>query len=180
MIDHRRLYVRLLGSAFERLPSALRTFHGADRCLAAEGTLSVRRGPGPVRSALATLLRLPSAGESVLVGVRVYTDGGCEVWERTFVGARLISRQWAHAGLLVEQAGPARFAYRLSAGANGLRFAFARGWLFGIRLPSRCAVRVDARADSAGDNSWHLHVSVVAPIVGELVRYGGLVRLRSR
>lgn len=167
------LYGRLLGHALERLPAALRRFHGRG-CGRARGSFAVVRGPGRRRAAACTLLGLPAAGEEVPVELLVTADRRGEHWRRRFGSRRLTSVQRARGALLVERFGPYAFGFRLAVEGETLVYRFERAWLLGCPLPRRLALRSGAvcRGDGAG---WQVESWVGLPGLGELVRYSGRV-----
>jgi hypothetical protein len=172
------LYQRVLGSAFHTQPDALRRFHSEPRGGTAHGALRVTRGNGWLRKTLATLLRLPPAGDNIPLHLRVEVEGARERWLRDFGGVRLESLQWAWQGLLVEAMGPLRCGFRLTAQRESLRFDVERAWLYALPLPAALAPRVIAVVTEAGPASWHVQVRIAAPLLGLLASYEGEVAPR--
>jgi Domain of unknown function (DUF4166) len=170
----RSLYRRILGARFDALPEVLRRFHDTPGGGRARGTLQVERAAGPLRNALASLLRLPEAGTDVSIRLEVEVEGDRERWVRHLQGRRLETVQWAQGDLLIESYGPTAFSSALVVEGSCLRYEFRRAWVIGILLPRRLAPLVDGRAD-AGDGGWRVAVRVAAPILGELVHYEGWV-----
>jgi hypothetical protein len=168
------VYRRLLGPAFEELPPVLRRLHDLDEA-DGEGVLAVTRGGGIVRQSLANLLRLPAAGErvEVLLAVRPWREG--QMWTRHYDGVPIVTRQWAHRGLLVEAVGPYRAGFRLEVDSEGLRFTFVRAWLGPAPIPRFMALRIDAAAIACDAESWRIDVRISAPLLGLLARYEGEV-----
>lgn len=170
------LYRRTLGEAFDSLPPVLKRFHEQPCGASAQGSLRITRGPGRLRQALATLMRLPSPGEQVPLLLQVHVRGEVERWTRDFGALRLVTRQWLRHGLLIESVGPLRFGFRLAADATEMRFDFARCWFLGMPLPSALAPRVNASA-SEYEEGWWVRVRVEAPVLGLLTQYEGKVTL---
>jgi hypothetical protein len=168
------LYARLLGDAFRELPPVLQRFHAAETEARAEGTLSIRRGKGVVRSLCAVLMRLPPVGEQVPICLQVLVSGEQERWTRDFGDHRLVTKQWSHDGLLMERAGPLCFGFRLSASAGEMCFAFVRCWAMGIPLPYVLAPRVNATA-RAYEKGWWIRVWIEMPLLGLITEYEGEV-----
>ncbi len=166
------LYRRVLGEAFESLPPVLRDFHDRERGGFARGALRVTRGKGRLRDALATGLRLPASGTRVPLQLRVIVEGERERWVREFGQQRIETVQWARAGLLIEAMGHCRFGFRITGDAMGMRFRSLHAWICGVPLPKSLAVRVDAVIVS-GEHSWHVHVELMAPLLGRLLSYEG-------
>jgi hypothetical protein len=99
-----------------------------------------------------------------------------EVWTRDYGPLRMVTRQWAHQGLLVEAMGPYRVAFRLEEDEDGLRFQFVRAWFGLMPVPRIMALRVEADATAGpADKCWRIDVRIFAPLAGLLVRYEGEV-----
>ena len=170
----RSLYRRILGTRFDALPDVLRRFHDTPGGGRARGTLKVERAAGRLRNALASLLGLPKAGMGVPIRLEVEVEGDRERWVRHLQGRRLETVQWARGDLLMESFGPTAFSSELVVEGACLCYKFRRAWVVGILLPRRLAPVVDGRVD-AGEGGWRVAVRVVAPFLGELVRYEGWV-----
>ena len=166
------LYAQLLGDAFRELPPVLQKFHTATAEARAEGTLSIRRGKGVLRSLCATLMRLPPVGEQIPIRLQVQVRGEQEQWTRDFGDHRLVTKQWSHEGLLIERAGPLCFGFRLSVNAGEMHFSFVRCWVAGISLPLFFAPRVNAIA-RACEEGWWIRVQVELPLLGQITEYEG-------
>jgi hypothetical protein len=95
------LYRRILGERFDALPEVLRRFHSAPGGGRVRGTLRVERGAGWLRSAVATLLRMPESNPAVPVRLEVEVDGDRERWCRSFGERRVVTTQWGAGGLLM-------------------------------------------------------------------------------
>jgi hypothetical protein len=168
------LYRRILGSRFEALPAVLRRFHDAGGGGRARGTFRIERGPGWLRDGLASLVGLPRAGSDVPVRLRVVAEGDRERWIRDFDGHRVVTVQWARGDLLMERSGPVCFACALVLDGSRLRYEFRRAWFTGVPIPRWLSPGVESYVD-AGDAGWRVMVRVLAPVLGELVRYEGWV-----
>jgi len=145
------IYRALLDQDFEKLPAVLRAFHSAPGQRSAVGTMSIHRQ----NALLAWLIGFPPEGEQVPVKLDVLATEDQETWTRSFNGIVRSSTQWAAGGLLVEQAGPVRIAFRLHASEDGLRFESQRTEIFGIPVP----LPVEARAHG-GETSWEVEVKI--------------------
>jgi hypothetical protein len=171
--DSKSLYCRALGEAFALLSPTLRDFHSRSEGRA-QGVLRVRRGEGWLRNQVADLLRLPPAGDSVPIRLKVEPCARGERWVRHFGEQRLETRQWLRRELFLEAAGPVQFGFRLVVEEGGLYFHFARAWLWGIPLPATLSPRVTARA-TGSERGWIVHVRVEAAGLGMLAEYEGEV-----
>ena len=168
------LYQRLLGPDFHRLPTALRRFHGSANGGVGAGLVDVQAGPKLWTRVLARALRLPPQGHRVPVTVCVRPVGDREVWDRTFGTNRLRSIQWVEHGRLLERVGALTFTFDVRATEAGMQFRFASLAAFGVPLPERFALRVDA--DVAGfDRDWHVTVVIRASGSQLLTSYAGRI-----
>ena len=168
------LYRRILGVRFDALPMVLRRFHDNEGGGRACGTFRVERGPGRLRNAIASMLGMPHAGSDVTVRLRVVAEGDRERWIRDFTGHRVMTVQWARGDLLMERSGPVSFACALVFDGSRLRYEFRRAWFAGIPIPRWLSPGVGSYVD-AGDAGWRVVVRVLAPVLGEFVRYEGSV-----
>jgi len=168
------LYRRLLGPDFDRLPEALRRFHGAADGGVGAGVVDVRVGARPWTRMLARVLGLPPGGDRVPVTVRVRRVGDREIWDRAFGASRLRSVQWLEHGRLRERVGVLTFAFDVSADERGMRFRFVELTVFGIRVPPRLSLHVDADA-TAGGGDWHVSVAVRTPRRRLITSYQGRI-----
>src|SRR5262245_12504605 len=114
------LYASLLGPAWERLAPAVQRLHSAD--VRACGPFRVRRGEGLLARLCAALLRMPPAGEGVMVTLSVDPARGGERWTRRFGDRMLRTWQWRRGALLVEAFGLVQCLFRLRAEGGALVF----------------------------------------------------------
>jgi hypothetical protein len=168
------LYQRVLGDRFKSLPEVLRRFHQTPGGGRAKGTFRVQRGQGWLRGALGAVLGMPRAGDDVPVALNVVVEGERERWVRRIGSSRMVTVQWARRGLLLEAFGPSSFSCELMIEGTSLRYEFRRAWFLGIPLPRRLSPIVEGRVD-AGENRWRVDVRIVAPFLGEMVRYEGWI-----
>lgn len=168
------LYRRLLGPDFDRLPPVLRRFHDSGKEAVGSGSVDIQVGQRPWTRLLARALRLPAAGRGVPVTVRVYPDGERERWSRTFGATGLQTVQWVEQGRLRERVGALTFSFDVSADETGMRFRFAGMAAFGMKLPRRFAVHVDA--DVTGFHAdWHVNVTIRTPGSRLVMSYDGRI-----
>jgi hypothetical protein len=117
---------------------------------------------------------MPRAGDAVPVTLRVTVERDRERWTRDFDGHRVETVQWARGDLLMERSGLVSFACSLVPAGSRLRYEFRRAWFAGIPIPRWLSPGVESYVD-VGDAGWLVVVSVLAPVLGELVRYEGWV-----
>jgi hypothetical protein len=169
-----QLHERLLGSSFARLPAALRRFLAQPGGSAAFA-LRVTHGPGFLRNALASMLRMPAPAARVQGTLRVSVHGAREVWVRAFPDRTLRTVLWIDRGQLVEQAGPLQFVFNVDADEHGLQFSQTGFRLLGRTVPAALAPRVEALVRS-DDRGWNVSISIAVPWLGRVATYGGPVR----
>ena len=169
------LHQRVLGESFQRLPPALRAFHGRRQGGRASGRFELVRASGWLRGAAAWAMRLAPAGSDVPTRLDVVVEGDRERWIRRFADHHMITVQHEHCGLLAEDFGHMRFMFQLSGDESGLRFVLRRVRLCGFPLPLWLAPRVSATV--AGEpHGWHVDARIGAPLLGTLLRYQGSLR----
>jgi hypothetical protein len=170
------LYRRILGERFDALPEVLRRFHGSPAGGRARGTFRVERAEGRLRNAVAALLGMPESSQGVPVCLDVNVEGGRERWCRLFGERRLVTVQWAMGDLLMESLGLVSFSSALELEGPCLRNEFRRAWFAGIPIPRWISPTVTG-SEVAGDSGWRVEVHIMAPFLGEIVRYEGWVEL---
>ncbi|WHO72525.1 SDR family oxidoreductase [Rhizobium sp. BT03] len=177
------LYIRVLGSAFERLPPAISAMHAGGHSggpgggtRVASGRARIERGSGWLARIVARLIGFPPAGEDVPVTVRFTADGEKEIWTRDFGGKSFRSQQLEGKGrdrhLLAEVFGPVRVLVALVPEGNKLRLV-VRGWRFsGIPLPLFLAPGGETFEEER-EGRFHFHVEIGGRLTGLVVRYTG-------
>ncbi len=170
------LYRRLLGSAWDELPEAIRAMHDIADAAEARGAATVERGTNPLANLVANLVGFPKAATNIPVSVAFARDGRAERWTRTFAGKPFASLQYAGRGrnerLLVERFGPLAFAMALVLEDARLRLVLRRWTLLGLPMPMWLCPRSDSH-ETAGDGRFHFHVDISHPLLGRIVRYEG-------
>lgn len=171
------LYQRLLGRAWNDLPSSVRAMHDAGEGeYTATGRARVDRGTGLTASVVAAIIGLPKAAGDVAVRVRFRIEGSRETWIRDFGGRRFKSVQSEGRGrnacLLAEDFGPVRVLMALVTDGPKLRL-MVRSWRFlGIPLPLALAPGGEVYEEER-DGRFNFHVEIAAPLIGLIVRYVG-------
>ena len=90
---------------------------------------------------------------------------------------RLLTRQYARDGRLLELHPPWKLRIRLGATREGMQLDHERCYCFGIPLPRFLSPRVDSFVEARGE-SWFVEVTIRMPLVGMVCRYSGEVRPR--
>jgi uncharacterized protein DUF4166 len=170
------LYRRVLASAWEDLPPALRAMHSVDGALVAEGVADISRGGGLIAGLVASLFGFPKPARGAPTSVRFDEKDGVETWTRTFAGRRMRSRQWQGSGrwegLVCESFGPFTFGLAAIVEARRLRLVVRRWAFLGMALPRWLAPRGDA-FEFEENGRFHFDVTIGAPWIGAIVRYRG-------
>lgn len=165
------LYRRVLGAAFDTLPSALRDMHSIIGIGGATGRGSVMRGRNPIARLIAIFMRFPRAGDHALHVLFEVDDAG-ETWTRDFGGQRFRSRLSSAGARLTEAFGPMRFHFDLPADADGLAMVLRRWTAFGVPMPLWLAPRITAR-EAQADGRFTFDVAIGFPMIGPVVGYTG-------
>ncbi len=144
------------------------------------GVFRVGRGGNPAARALASMMGLPRAGEAVETRLAVTPCRGGVLWQRTFDGRPMNSRQYPDSrGGFAERFGVVeiRFARDVAAAATVFRQTGASLVAGSIRLPlpRACAPRIRAREDIVGPGQRRIDVRIDAPLVGLLLTYAGTI-----
>lgn len=176
-------YRRLLGGAWDDLPAPVRRFH--ERAGSWRGLFAVRRGENFISRLIATVMRLPAAGERVPVRLSVTPFPGGETWRRTFAGNSFDTEQRIHSEeqhLMADRIGPTEIITRLEVEADGalvyrpLRVSLRLGDFLRVPIPRSLSPESSAR-EWASDKEPGVYVSVRVslPLVGLLVAYEGYI-----
>lgn len=168
------LYARILGAAWDELPTEIRAMHDGTR--SAEGRATVERGGTMLSRLAAWIIGFPGAVADVPVSVRFRSRGDQETWTRRFGGDSFSSRQFLGRGrsdgLLCERFGPLTFAMALVRKDARLSLALRRWSAFGIPLPMWLCPRSTSH-ETVVDGRFNFHVEIGHPLTGLIVRYRG-------
>jgi hypothetical protein len=167
------LYARILATAWETLPAAIRQLHN---CSGARGRASVERGARALAQLAAAIMGFPKATADTPVSVQFTAAGGEETWTRRFGDESFSSIQYAgrgrSQGLLCERFGPLTFAMALVANNGRLSLVLRRWSAFGIPLPMWLCPRSNSWEETEADR-FRFHVEIGHPLTGLIVRYKG-------
>ncbi len=173
----RPLFARLLGSAWEEMPAAVRRMHDGRPVMRARGRAEVFRSRNPLAMLLGGLFGFPASGSDVPVEVEITSDYGQEHWQRRFAGARFSSRlregRGRSARLLEERFGLFRFGIALVAEGAALQFIVRRWSVAGMPLPRFLAPGGTTRESVDEQGRFRFDVEIRAPLFGRLVAYHG-------
>jgi hypothetical protein len=168
------LYQQILGDDFDALPAALRVFLGETEHRRAFGNVRVTRGPGVLATAAATLLGFPHSSDEVPLRLEVFADSQQEHCFQILDGRSFPTQQWADAGHLVVAYGPLRFRFRLDHSDGWLRFEQVGTSVNWLSVPRFAAPRIEIEV-VPGNQGLDIDVRLIAPLVGEIVRYQGSI-----
>lgn len=170
-ILERTLYRRVMGEAFEALPSAVREMHEVNGDAGATGAGVVSVGGSLGARLLSRLMRFPPTG-SYPVHVHFTERNGVETWTREFGRHRFRSVLRQVGRGITERFGPIAFAFELPSDEFGLRMIL-RGWsVFGLPMPLAFAPRIQAR-EWEEDGRFHFEVEAALPLIGKAIAYRG-------
>jgi hypothetical protein len=171
-------YPRLLGSAFDALPSPVRSLHGSEAPRRWSGEAEVRRGGGWLARVAAAIIGFPKAAAAVPVTVTFTPEAGGERWTRDFGGQRFSSLQHAGTGrnthLLVERFGPAAFAMALVVEGDRLMLVPRRWSLLGVPMP-HFLMPGGTSYESGADGKFRFNVEIRLPVAELVVAYRGVL-----
>jgi hypothetical protein len=171
------LYERVLGEAYEALPSQVRALHRPGAASRWAGRAEVERGRGPVAALVSRLFGFPAEGADVPVEVRFRVDAeGRETWERRFAGRVMRSVQEEGTGrnahLVVERFGPLAFGMALVRDGGRLLILPRRWSFWGLPLPRGLMPQGEGWEEER-DGRFRFHVEIALPLLGRVVRYRG-------
>jgi hypothetical protein len=167
------LYQRLLGNAWETLPSQIIKIHS---CKIAKGFAKIEVGNNLFSRLIANLFDLPKAGQDIPVRVRFQAKDNGEVWQRTFANKSFSSLQTEGQGssdkLLSEKIWMLNFDFALLVN-NGKLSLIPRHWrIFGLPMPLKlCPIK--NTFESVIDERFFFHVGIGLPFIGLIIRYQG-------
>ena len=173
------LFRQALGPAFDVLPPQVRALNAEVGTSRWRGLADIETGSSPAAAPVRRLFGFPGGGSAIPVTVEMRRTGTAEVWTRTFGGRRLRSvlrlAGPAGSGRITERFGPVRVEIALAPAPGGLGFPVRRGWFLGLPLPRR--LLPDSRTrEFAQAGAAHFDVSLRLPVLGQMVRYRGVLR----
>jgi hypothetical protein len=77
----------------------------------------------------------------------------------------------------VEELGPARLTFTLLQDQGALQMRLDRMTFLRISCPRWLMPRVVARETGGADSRFHFHIEVDVPVIGNVARYKGFLRL---
>ena len=170
---------RLMGEAFDEMPSAVRAVHAGGVLTRLEG-YGRARGASGLAAAVRRVAGMPGPGLHPDLTVEIATDARGEIWTRHFGRSRFRSRlrDLGEIGRFEEAIGPLAFAFDAEPDARGFRWRFV-GWRFGpLPLPRALAPHIHARS-FARDGAYRFSVAVAHTWIGLVLAYAGRLEVES-
>ena len=170
------IFQAILGSAFGKLPPALKAFHSdsADRIWT--GKAETFAASSPIAKLVAGLFGFPDTSGKILASVSIITHKNSERWTRNFDGNKFISILRPGSGrnqhLMVEQFGYIKFSVALAWKDKKLWFIPQNWSIWGIPLPRFLMPGGDS-FEYEKDGRFHFNVNIEAPLIGRLASYRG-------
>lgn len=177
------IYRRVLGSAFDSLPSDVKALHDNLDERQWSGSASVQRGRGLAARMIASIMGFPKAAETIPVSVTFTPVGDGEKWTRTFGRQSFYSQQKCgngrNAHLLVERFGIVDIALALVVDGDRLNLVPRRWSVVGLPLPKFLLPR-GISFETQREGRFCFDVTIALPIVGHIVSYqGSLSRVQT-
>ncbi len=169
------VYQRVMGSAFDQLPIAVRRLHQLIGDGGVYGSATVTRGTNLCARLVGWIMGFPPAGKHDLQ-VSFSERAGIERWTRDFSGRRFSSHLSEKGGKLTERFGPLHFSFDLPSSVHGLEMIMRRWAFMGIPLPLALAPKSVAREWQEGDD-FCFDVPISLPLIGRVVHYQGRLRM---
>lgn len=167
-----RLYPRILGAAFDRLPRAVRDAHGSATLM--RGTVTVERGASILCHIAGVLAGLPAVCVDAPCAVRFELLGESERWTRDMNGSIYVSTLTPadEPNCFDESFGLYAFRFRVHAVEEGAQFELIRHTLCGIPVPRMLWPHIETRQSDVDD--CYAFLAEARTFTGELlVRYAG-------
>ncbi len=176
------VYRQILGDELDLLPGTLRQFHDIESPCRFEGLASVTRGPTPLHHLAAWFGGLPPQRDSCRLSLEIEpaTRFGVrgEIWRRKFDEFPLESFQWAHRGLLYESFGWLSMVFQLTVAAPQLTVKVISTRFAGVPMPPFSAP-TGLGIETGTPEGIEFEATALAPILGLVVRYQGLIRYQD-
>ncbi|MGJ7484421.1 DUF4166 domain-containing protein [Variovorax sp. LT2P21] len=174
----RSLYATLMGAAFTQLAPAVCEFHSSAGRVAFDGWAETAEPQTWVARSIARLLGTPQQRGRHAIRFELDARTDAETWTRYFPGRMMRSRMGLHGGDLVEQLGPLRLHFALSAQQGALVMRLRRVRCLGVPCPRWLMPRVHAVETGVG-RELHFDVRGSLPGIGTVAAYRGHLDLST-
>ena len=171
-----RLYPRILGAAFDKLPRAVREAH--DTATLMRGTVTVERGDSIISGIAGVFAGFPAACANAPCEVRFDLIGESERWTRNMNGSIYVSTLTPadEPHCFDESFGLYAFRFRVHTSKEGAHFELIKHTLCGIPVPRMLWPRIETR-ESDVDRSYTFLAEARTFTGALLVRYAGRLAL---
>ncbi len=170
------MFARLLGDAWDTLPTAVRDFHqSADARYI--GTAVVRGADHLPARFVRRLFGFPQPAALVPVHIHVLRDDVGERWSRRFGDCAFASTFHCDSSgaLLAERFGPFRFHFALAVSGGRMDWRFQRWSLGPLPLPRVIGPRIESWESEGANGAFRFHSHADFPLLGRLIHYEGVV-----
>ena len=172
------LYATLMGAAFSELSPAVHEFHSSMGRVAFDGWAETAAPQTRAARWIARRLGTPQQQGRHAIRFELDARPDAESWTRYFPGRTMRSRMGLHGGDLVEQLGPLRLHFTLTAEAGALVMRLRRVCCFGVPCPRWLMPRVHAVEMGVG-HQLHFDVRGGLPGIGTVAAYRGHLDLAT-
>ncbi|RZI67392.1 DUF4166 domain-containing protein [Variovorax guangxiensis] len=172
------LYATLMGAAFAELAPAVREFHRAAGRVAFDGWAETAAPQTPAARWIARRLGTPQRQGRHAIRFELDARPDAETWTRYFPGRTMRSRMGSSGADLVEQLGPLRLHFALTAEEGALVMRLRRVRCFGVPCPTWLTPQVHAVETGVG-RELHFDVRGVLPGIGTVAAYRGHLDLST-
>lgn len=174
----RTLYATLMGTAFGELSPAVHEFHSSAGRVAFDGWAETAAPQTRAARWIARRLGTPQQQGRHAIRFELDARPDAETWTRCFPGRTMRSRMGLHAGDLVEQTGPLRLHFSLTAHEGALVMQLRRVRCFGVPCPRWLMPDVHAVETGVG-RELHFDVRGGLPGIGTVAAYRGHLDLST-
>jgi hypothetical protein len=138
----------ILGTAFDRMPEAVRRMHSIARTQDARGISRVMAGRNPVSRLIRVIALLPRPAHRASIHIRFIKGHNLEEWDRYFGRSRFHTVMKQEGPYLSEQlvGFPVTFVYEVRASERGFSLHVAQVRFLGVGLPRLLRPTLRARA----------------------------------
>jgi saccharopine dehydrogenase-like NADP-dependent oxidoreductase len=174
------LFRRLLGNAYDALPSVIRQAHEVHGVLVLEGKADAASPDHVLGDLIARLFRLPRSGSNMPVRVEMRSeDDGSETWTRIYPGVTMRSNLRnadSATHQVTEVLGPLSIRLQWNASERDLQLRTIGARMFGCPLPDFLHPRSHASETVGADGQFHFDVPIALPLIGAIVHYRGTLK----
>lgn len=164
-----------LGEDFKRMPAIVQRAHQGRIRLS--GTVAVERGTG-ICALVAAVMKLPITSRQCTMTVSGEHFPDRMSWRRSFAGRKLESNFVKEGDYLVEFMGPIRLRLKPEFSDGCLSYRLVDARLGPVKLPQWLMPRLTAW-ERERNGRYEFDVDIRLPLLGRLVRYGGLMSLEA-